>query len=460
VSHVVVVGGGISGLAAAWRVQQSRASVTVVEADRRLGGKIRTTSFAGRDVEEAADAFLARVPAAAELCRQVGLGDDLISPATGRAYIWTRGRLHPIPEGTVLGVPAGLGAIRRASMLSPAAKARAAIEPLLPRRAQTRGADVAVGRLVRARFGREVQERLVDPLVGGINAGRTEGLSAAVSAAAVASVAQSSRSLLLGLRAQRRAAPAAGAGGPVFYSVEGGLERLVVALGEALERGGATLRLGDAATSLHRSAAGWAVSTASGASIEADAVVVAVPAFVATALLAEVSPRVARMLGGIEYASVDLVTVQYPSSAVDLPEGSGFLVPRADGRLMTACTIVSQKWPHLGREGGDVLLRLSAGRFGDERSLALDDEELVGRLTGELAEAIPVRGEPSAWRASRWVRAFPQFAPGHLELVAAIEDDLAKAAPGVALAGAALRGVGIPACIMSGQAAADRVLDH
>ncbi len=461
-SHVVVVGGGIAGMAAAWRLRQDPTSpaVTVIEGDRRLGGKILTTEFEGRPVEEGPDAFLARVPAAAELCREVGLGDELISPATGKAYIWTRGGLQPIPEGTVLGVPAGLRAVRTARMLSPRGKARAAIEPLLPGR--RRKGDFAVGRLVKARFGRAVADYLVDPLVGGINAGHTDALSAEVSAAQVVTAARSSRSLMLGLRAQRRAAAGAAKPAtppPVFYGVEGGLGRFVDQLGAALESSGTVVRLGDPAVSVTRTSDGpvWRVVTASGEEHRADTVVIAVPAFAAAALLADASPRVARMIGGIEYASVDLVTLAYPRDHIDPPEGSGFLVPRVDGRLMTACTVVSQKWGGLERPD-DVLLRISAGRFGDERSLALDDDELVDHLTEELGGAIAVRGRPSAWRVSRWVRAFPQFAPGHLDLVAAIETDLAIAAPGIAVAGAAYRGVGIPACITSGQAAADRVL--
>lgn len=462
-THIAVIGGGIAGLAAAWQLRHAAgADVTLIEGDRRLGGKILTTPFQGRPVEEGPDAFLARVPAARELCDQAGLGGDLVSPATGKAYVWTGGDLHPIPEGTVLGVPAGLRAIRSAGMLSPRGKARALVEPLLPGR--PRHSDVAVGKLIASRFGREVHERLVDPLVGGINAGRTEALSAEVSAAAIATVAQSSRSLMLGLRAQRGAsaaaapAPSATPPPPVFYGIEGGLSRLVDALAAGLERRGAAVRLGDAAVSVERSGGGgWQVVTASGARVAADGVVVAVPAFVATALLSTVSPRVARMLAGIEYASVDLVTLSFPRGAVDPPEGSGFLVPRADGRLMTACTVISQKWPRLGRPD-EVLLRVSAGRFGDERSLAMGDADLVGRLTAELAEAFAVRGEPTAWRVSRWVRAFPQFAPGHLSLTRAIDEELAATAPRVALAGAAYRGVGIPACILSGQAAAERVV--
>lgn len=460
-SHVVVIGGGIAGLAAAFHLQQAgrAVEVTIVEGDKRLGGKILTTPFAGRLVEEGPDAFLARVPAAAELCRQVGLGDELVSPATGKAYIWTRGALHPIPEGTVLGVPAGLRAIRAAGMLSPAAKARAALEPLLPGR--RRAGDVAVGALVAARFGRQVRERLVDPLVGGINAGRTEVLSAEVSAAQLASAARSSRSLMLGLRAQRRAAAATPSSpAPVFYGLSGGLGQLVAALGTRLTEAGASVRVADAATGVQRVDAGrWSVTTASGLSLDADGVVVAVPAFVATALLSEASPRAARLLAGIEHASVDLVTVAYPRGAIDVPAGSGFLVPRVDGRLLTACTVVSQKWPALDRPD-DVILRLSAGRYGDERALELDDDELMARLTDDLADAVPMRGEPSSWRVSRWVRAFPQFAPGHLAVVAHVEDDLAAAAPAVALAGAAYRGVGLPACIDSGRAAAERVLRH
>ena len=427
---VAVVGGGIAGLAAAWFLHRDGVEVTVYEADDRLGGKVQTGSLDGRPVELAADAFLARVPDAAELCRELGLGDELVSPATGQAYLWLGARLRPLPEGLALGVPTDLAAVARSGVLSVGGLGRAALEPLLP--ATSVAADRSVGSLVRARFGDEVFERLVDPLISGINAGRADDLSLDAVTPQLAAAARSSRSLLLGLRRARSGDSA----GPVFLTVQSGLGRLVDRLVGVLP---------DVRTSS---------PVASLADLDADRVVLAVPAFAAADLLSAVAPDAAALLADIEYASVVLTLLSYPADAIGRSlDGSGFLVPRGEGRLMTACSWGSSKWPHWAKPG-EVLFRVSAGRAGDDRALQLSDEVLVARLHAELSEAVGLQGEPLSSVVARWPRSFPQYAVGHLDRVARIE---AALPPHIAVAGAALRGVGIPACIASGRAAAARV---
>ena len=424
-----VVGGGIAGLSAAWFLERRGFEVELHEADDRLGGKIRTGDVEGRPVELGPDAFLARVHDAIELCRALGLGDELIAPATGSAHLLLGGRLRPLPEGLVLGVPSDVVAVARSGVISNLGLLRAAAEPFLPGRPLRR--DASVGAVVRNRFGPEVFEKLVDPLVSGINAGRADELSIDATTPQLSALARRERSLLVAARRARKAAPA---GGPVFLTVRSGLQRLVDALAGEL-RG--KVHLGSPVTSL--------------ADLGGDGVVIATPAFAAADLL---EGAAADELADIPYASVALTVLTYPIGAVRRHlDGSGFLVPRSEGRLMTACSWGSSKWPHWA--GPDrVVLRVSAGRSDDERALELDDAELGARLHGEVAEVLNITGEPDQVIVTRWPRSFPQYAVGHLDRVARIE---AALPPNVALAGAALRGVGIPACIASGRAAADRL---
>jgi oxygen-dependent protoporphyrinogen oxidase len=445
--RVTVVGGGISGLAAAWFASQAGAEVTVLEAGARLGGKFDSVVVAGRQVDAGPDAFLARVPEAIDLCRQIGLGDELVSPATGKAYVWVRGALRPLPEGLVLGVPTDLPALARSGILSPAGVARAGLDVFLPRSPRAvAGGDRSVADVITERFGREATDHLVDPLLGGINAGRSDQLSLDVSAAQLATAYRSGRSLLLGLRRQRKANPPSDA--PVFYAVAGGMHRLIDRLVERLRDAGVVLSTGVALDSL---------DSLAGAEAEADRVIVSTPASVTADLVGAAAPRAAAALRTIEYASVALTVLAYPVTAVSRPlDGSGFLVPRVEGRLMTACSWASTKWAGLSTPD-TVLLRVSAGRIGDERVLELDDNELVERLHEELTEAMGLRAAPTDAAVVRWHRAFPQYRPGHGALVDGIFDAVGNALPHVALAGAAYRGVGIPACIATARRAAEAV---
>jgi oxygen-dependent protoporphyrinogen oxidase len=452
--RAVVVGGGIAGLAAAHDLTRYGARVTVCEAGERLGGKVRTEDFAGRALDLGADSVLARRPEAVALCRELGLGDELVAPATGTAYLWSRGQLRRLPPGLVLGVPTRLGALARSQVLSPLGLARAAIEPLLPGRSLA--GDEALGRLVRRRLGGEVHDRLVAPLLGGINAGDIDGLSIEVVAPSVAAAARSQRSVVLGALAASTnvADPAA----PVFLTLPGGLGRMVDAVVEHLVGSGSEVRTDEPVTELERrDGAGYVVRTRS-VPIAADAVVVAAPAPVAARLLAPHAPIAAAVLAGIEYASVALVALAFPAAAIPCPlDGSGFLVARGEGRLVTACSWSSSKWAHLAGDG-TVVLRVSAGRAGDERAAALDDDALISRIRLELGLALGIKAPPSEVRVARWQGAFPQHAPGHLDRMAAAHAEVARRLPGVALAGAAVAGVGIPACIASGQEAAVRVI--
>lgn len=459
---VVVVGGGITGLAAAWQLVRAPdpPRVVVLEASSRLGGKIATTEVGGVTVEAGPDAFLARVPHAVDLCGELGLAADLVPPAAGHAFLWTKGRLRRLPAGLVLGVPSDLVAVARSRVVGAPGLIRAGLDLMLP--ATPAGAerpvggivtsDRSVGEIVTGRFGRQVQERLVDPLVGGIHAGRSELLSAAATAPQLDAAARSGRSLLLTLR--RQAPPVAG--GPVFLTHPGGLGRVVAELETGLRAAGVEIRTAAAVRGLRREAGTWQIHTGGGTEA-ADAVVVTTPAPVAAALLAGACPGAAALLQGIEHGSVVVATLAYRPAAVGRPlDGTGFLVPRPEGRLMTAATFLSTKWAHLARPDV-VLVRVSAGRYRDDRVMRLDDREVVGALHEELAEAVGMREPPVEATVTRWRDSFPQYTVGHLERVAGIEDAVAGV-PGLAVAGAALRGVGIPACTAQGRQAAERVL--
>ena len=440
-TRAVVVGGGIAGLAAAWQLLRSGVHVTLVEAADRVGGKIVTEEVDGRPVDLGPDAFLARVPDGVELCRELGLGGELVAPATSGAAIWTRGRLRPLPAELVLGAPTGLASLARSGILGPAGLARATLDLVLP--GQGGDEDRSVGALVTARFGRQVHERLVDPLLGAIHAGPSGQLSARAAAPQLAAAARARRSLLLGLRAQQRGGGPAG-DQPVFLSLLGGLGRLAQRLEEALRAGGAELELGTSVTALPPP--------------DADVTVLATPAPAAADLLAGPSPDAAGELRAVDHASVVLAVLCYPAAALPRPlVGTGFLVPRGEGRLLTACSFASSKWPHWAAPR-QVVLRASAGRWGDERALDMDDDELVGRLHEELAQALSLRTGPDVARVARWPRAFPQYRVGHLERVERIEALVARDLPGVVLAGAAYRGLGVTACIGQGRAAARRAL--
>jgi len=458
---IVVVGAGIAGLAAAWEAADAGADVVLLDADRRAGGKLGTASLLGRRVDTGADAFLARRPEGTTFVQDVGLGGSLISPAATSALVWSRGRLQRLPEGLLLGLPSDLMALARSGILSPVGVARAALDLVLPGDPVAADVDVAVGALVRRRLGAEVHDRLVDPLLGGINAGDSDHLSLQAGVPQLAAAVQGHRSLVaaawLGRRRQRRTEGI----GPVFSSVKGGLGRFADQVARKLAERGVQVVLGFTAERIERrpsrtgGTVGWSVVTGVGARFAADAVVLAVPPDPAAFLLEPHAPSSAATLGDITSASVAVVCLAYREADVTNPlDGSGFLVPRRDGRLMTACSWASSKWPEVAAPGM-VVLRVSAGRAGDGRALVLNDDVLVARLHAELAAALGITAEPAGRHVTRWMDAFPQYAPGHGDLVAAIEHGLPA---GLEVAGAAYRGVGVPACIGSGRAAARRAV--
>jgi len=466
---VAIIGGGISGLAAAFFLRDHGVAVTVLEGSPRLGGKLAVSEVGGVAVDEGAEALLARRPEGTDLIGAVGLAGRLELPGTTAAGIWTRGRLHPLPKRQFMGVPADVSELQSSGILSDAGLARARDDLRLP--VTPRDGDVSVGSYVGARFGPELVDRLVDPLLGGVYAGRSGELSFEATLGGLAEASRQHRSLA---EAAASLLPAPAAPGrppatarPVFTTLSGGLGTLPPAVAA---QSGATVRTAAMVRELARTARpegdGWRLTigpTRAPEWLDADAVIIAVPGRPASRLLAAVpgAGAAASALGEVEYASMAIVTLAYRAGAFPArPGGSGYLVPAVDGRPVKAVTFSTVKWPHLrAGESGLEIVRCSVGRIGEEAVLQRGDTELAGLAAADLAAATGVRGEPADLRVSRWGGALPQYTVGHAERVRRIRASVAGQ-PGLAVCGALYDGVGIPACIASARLAAEQVLAY
>lgn len=460
--RVVVVGAGITGLTAAFTLATHRPDldIVVLEAGDRVGGKILTTPFAGRPVDCGADAFLARVPEAIDLCRELGLDTILSSPVQKSAYVWVDEGLRRLPPGLVLGVPTDLDALESSGIISSAGIARASQD--LTRSEWVDSAngpdpegadDQSVGALIRARLGDEVHEKLVSPLLSGVNAGDADHLSLAAGAAQIASAARRSPSLITALREQAATAPT-DPEAPVFHGIPVGTQTLTDLLLARLTQARVPVHLSCPATGLARDETGWILSTPLGP-IAADDIILATPASPSARLLEKIEPETAAELAGLDYASASMVTLAVSKRSLGVPlDASGFLVAQTDPLpTLTACSWASAKWAHLD-DPEVAILRVSAGKFGDTHALELDDPSLVEALGVDLATTMGIDRPPIAWRVTRWIDALPQFTPGHPARVARWRHAVAANAPGIHLAGAAYDGLGLPACIRQGRRAA------
>lgn len=468
--RITIVGGGISGLATAYFLTDPRRSarprVTLVESDDRLGGKIQTLRLGGHPVDLGPDALLYRSPTLRGLLSELGLEGTVVAPSTSGAFILSRGRLRRLPAGTVFGVPTRLWPLLRSGLLSPAGFMRAGWDLVAPSRSLPE--DPSVGELLLPRFGQQVFERMIEPLLGGVHAGRARQLSARGAIPEVEAAARRSRSVYMGLRASARGG-GAGRGaarngsGPVLVSLSGGLGSLVTALTERLsapERGPVTTRLGAPANGLAVTASGeYEVTLDSGEVIASDAVVLATPAFATGTLLSQVAPDAAAALGEVEYAAVASVTLRYPSTR--LPEGTGFLVPPEENRLLVGCTWLSSKWPHLA-DGPNAIIRCLVGRHGDPNPIPARDEELIRAVHAELADALPGSlpplDEPPPASVRRWSAGLPQYTVGHPARVERVYAELGRH-PGLRVTGAAYHGVGIANCVTRAERTAVSLLD-
>ncbi|MFF6877159.1 protoporphyrinogen oxidase [Streptomyces sp. NPDC012474] len=451
--QVVVIGAGIAGLAAAHRLLEHGARVSVLEASGRVGGKLLPGEVAGARVDLGAESMLARRPEAVALAREVGLSDRLLPPATATASLWTRGALRPFPKGHVMGVPGTASAL--AGVVSEEGLARIERDAELPRTEV--GDDVAVGEFVAERLGREVVDRLLEPMLGGVYAGDAYRISMRSAVPQLFQVARTHTSLTAGVRELQAKAAAAQQTGPVFMGIRGGIGTLPLAVADSVRARGGEILTRTPVTELRRTPeGGWQVRSGEREWL-ADAVVLAAPAPAAARLLRAENPGAAAELDGVEYASMALVTLAYRRSGTALPDGSGFLVPPVDGHTIKASTFSSQKWGWIADENPDlVVLRTSVGRYGETEILQRDDIELVDVSRRDLKAATGLDATPVATRVTRWDDGLPQYPVGHHARVARVREHIARL-PGLAVCGAPYDGVGIPACIASAYAAVDRI---
>ncbi len=451
---LVVVGGGIAGLAAAHRLVTllPEANVVVVEREPSIGGKVVTEhTSAGFVIEGAADSFLSRKDRGVGLCEELGLESELIGrrPENARSYVRRGLELHPLPEGLTGMIPTNLDALAESALLSAAGMERLAREVSIP--PAPPGGDESIASFVSRRLGREAYELLVEPLMTGIYGGDGEQLSLQATFPQLRTLELEHGSVLRGLLAQ----PVEAGRYPPFVTLASGMETIVRKLIGALE-GRAGSVLGSAAVRLRRRSRGFVVELDDGVTLDADGVVIAVPAFAAASLLAEIDSHLSAAHAEIPYASSAVVTLAYEQEDVEHPlDGYGYVVPGNEGSEVLACTWTSSKWegraPH-----GKVLLRVYAGRFGKRDVTADSDRDLVS-LARQEVHLLGIGAKPSLSRIHRWPLGMPQYVMGHPERVARIETAL-EAQPGLAVAGAAYRGVGIPDCILSGEDAAESVV--
>ena len=471
---IVVVGGGIAGLAAAWELSGGASGpsddtprIEVIESEPRLGGVLATTEFAGRTIDLGADGFLARRPEATTLVRELGIEEQLEAIAASGASLWLRGALNVIPTGLALGVPTTSSSLTSLPGLSRSARLHARRDELFPKRLEV-GEDATIGDIVRTKLGAELVYQFVEPMVGGIQAGRIDQLSAKSVFPALLDAARHGGSLMKAMRPKGPVNPgpsaASSAGGPMFYSLRSGMGSLPSELERQLEARGVVLRTNVRVTALRRSGSGdyrWEVDTAN-TTTPADALVVATPARVTGHLLGPFDPAL-DALCAVTSAGAAMVTFAVPRDDVTLPEhGTGVLVPLGTtwsgegSMLVTAITFLDRKWPHL-YQASNVVLRAHVGRIDDQRWASLDDPVLTERVGSELRVLLGAFGAPTDTMVQRWPDGLPQYLLGHDRLVASAKK--AGDALHVALAGSTYDGVGVPASIGSGRRAAREALE-
>lgn len=442
---VAIIGGGISGLSAAYELQARGLSTRVIEASDCPGGVIRTERFDGWVVDGGPDSLLVQKPAAVALCRELGIADRLVSTLTPRtAYILRDDRLHPLAEGSFLGFPLKFSALAKSSLFTLGGKVRLAAELFVP---QGGGDDESIASFVRRRFGEEAAEYLADPLLAGIHAGDAERLSVRALFPRLLDAERQHGSVLKAFRALHIKPSPQGA----FVSLPGGTGELAEAVAAALQP--ETIVLQARALELRRTNV-WRVETAA-ARVESGAVILATPAYTTGGLLRSLDTTLAALCEGIPYASTATVAFGYRAEQVSHPmKGSGFVVPRVERTALLAGTWVTSKWP--GRApAGHVLLRGFLGGGRDPHRLDADDAELIAVARQELTSLLGITGEPLFARLFRWTRQSPQYEVGHLQRIASIEQRVASL-PGVFIAGSGFRAIGIPDCIADGREAGAR----
>lgn len=480
-TRVVIIGGGITGLAAAWEVTQFAKShpeqqfeIAIVEASAAFGGKVIAKPFDGRMLDAGPDAFVAAGASMRTLCEELGIDDELVGPTAEQPWLWHHAKLRKFPQRTLLGAPSSITALVRSRALSLRGILRAGLDVILPTYVGRVGSDPTIGRIVRTRLGDEVADVLVDPLLGGIYAGSIDDLSASAAMPQLAQLLRGSRSIVLQARRQRqegkRREHASRLGSQqakvqgkraVFATPRDGMSRIGEVLCDQLVERGVVLHASSRVIALGAGKQGreWQLVVRQpdqSISVGTDIVVLACPAADSARLLREVSPDAAAICADFVTSSVGIVRLKYHKDAIQHAcDGTGFVVPVNERRFVTSCTWLTSKWGHL-RENhlqenkDEVLLRASVGRRYDERFLSMNDEEIISDVHAELSEAMGIREAPLEADVTRWRNAFVQYESGHLARVGAIREKL-QMLSGLAVAGASFDGIGVSACVQSGR---------
>ncbi|NPA91582.1 MAG: protoporphyrinogen oxidase [Chloroflexi bacterium] len=475
--HVVIIGAGISGLATAYYLQKQAEEqgrdlvIHLVDRAPRAGGVISTVREDGFIVEGGPDSMLSYKPAGVRLLRELGLAEEIVGTSRENAgsFVYSRGELHPLPEGLTLMIPSKLGPLFRTRLISWRGKARAALNILYA--PSHNGRDISVAEFVEDHLGRETFERIVEPLFAGIYAGDARQLSLAATYPQLLDLERDHGSLLRGLilmrhrrGRMRRTRGTGGAGLTPFITLRTGLARLVEALVDTLERSGVIFHLGRSVERVERRKVGdensrglWRVYLRDAQPLDADVLVLALPAHGAARILQDVDVPLAHVLRQIPYASSATVSLAYRREDVRHPlKGYGFVVPRVEGRPLLACTWTSSKFPHRAPRGY-VLFRTFFGRAGADDVVARSESDLIALARSELREIMGIDAVPTHAWAFRWQRGLPQYTVGHLDRVHVIEERT-RALGGLYLVGNAYRGVGIPDCIANGERVAREIV--
>jgi len=455
--RTVIIGGGIAGLAAAWELAKAGRETFLVEAQPQLGGVIRTEVVEGCVLEAGPDSFLAAKPAAEELIRELGLGGDLISSLDEQrvTYVVRGGRLVPLPDGLMMMVPTRVLPVALSPLLGWPTKLRMGLEFF--RRPRGEAGDRSVAQFIEEHYGREAVDYLAEPLLAGVYGGSPDRLSVDSVLARFVELERRYGSLTRGVLAARKAARRSGAeAAPLFRTLKGGLAQLTQELERRIRPHCRVVHA--RAEQVRRAGSGYSV-TVEGASLEADQLILACPAWQAGRLLRGLDAALAELLEGIEYtSSVTLALGYLRQDCGPLPPGFGFLVPARERRTLVACTFVGAKFPFRVPET-HVVLRCFLGGAGGEAVLEQNDEDLIRQVRAELRSLLGWDAEPRFARLSRWRRAMAQYEVGHARRIAAVRERL-RLLPGVELAGNAYEGIGVPDCIRTGRAAASALLRH
>ena len=443
--HIAVIGGGVSGLMCARTLSRQGARVTLFEASEKIGGQIKNISIQGQLIDVGAEAIHLSAPGMQSLLEELGLAESLIHSNPGMAWLWGKNGLRPLPSGVGPSGPRRLLPVLRARVLTLGGLMRAGLEPIIPR-TKING-DIAVGTFLQKRFGREVVDRLLDPILGSLHAGNVYKLSLKAVAPELAKVADSGRSIMMSRKGKKTGAPMS------FATWPDGLTSLATHL---LDDTDVTVRADSPVTSIiFKSNTSYELQFKTGSPMTVDGLVLAVPARIAAVLLQTLSPEAGALLKKIRYASVATTILVFPKSElndISALSGTGLLVPSSKARILKAATFLTRKWPHLA-VSPFFFLRLSSGRIDEQYIDGLDDSALVARLRSDLKDATGITASPTNYHVQRWPDALPQLEVKHMELIADVRKKLNEH-PAIALAGASYDGIGISSCLRSGERAA------